>query len=108
MKCHDQLPRIKQLESQIDLLYAAVNKANEHFWPALLNPADELTARPDIHGKPEQAKMQIVLQYSYDAWIETPGAIDLIRRKLEHSSEVVRGTCATCKQSIEFARCIWA
>ncbi|KAK9350208.1 hypothetical protein V1523DRAFT_355784 [Lipomyces doorenjongii] len=79
----DQGPAIERLESQVAQLYKAVKKSNKHFWPALIRPGNNLMARPHYysHGTPEE--MRLVLQYSYDSWIETPGAIDLIREQMD-------------------------
>ncbi|RFU26167.1 hypothetical protein B7463_g10180, partial [Scytalidium lignicola] len=82
MDSNDQGPAIEKLESQVAQLYKAVEKTNKHFWPALIRPGNNLKARPSYfsHGTPEE--MQLVLQYSYDSWLETPGAIDLIREQV--------------------------
>lgn len=67
-------------------LYAAVKSSNKHFWPALLNPGKHLTARPEAYSHGSLAQMQLVLQYSYDAWTETPGAVDVIRELFRKDS----------------------
>ncbi|KAH8587615.1 hypothetical protein B0O99DRAFT_694277 [Bisporella sp. PMI_857] len=79
MSSKDQGPLIKKVEEQVKELYKAVNKSNKYFWPALLNPGAHLKSRPQMysHGTPEQ--MQLNLQYCYDSWAETPGAIDMIK-----------------------------
>ena len=73
---------IADLSSQIDLLYTTVNRANEHFWRALLDPEDHLNARPAYWSFGSEAEMQLNLQYSIDAWLENPGALEIIRAKL--------------------------
>jgi hypothetical protein len=79
MESKDQIPLIKKLESQVEELYKAVNSSNKFFWPALLRPGSHLTARPQMYSQGTVEHMQLVLQYSYASWVETPGAIDMIR-----------------------------
>ena len=79
MNAKDQTLLIENLQVQVQDLYAAVKSSNKHFWPALLNPGKHLTARPEAYSHGSLAQMQLVLQHSYDAWTETPGAIDVIR-----------------------------
>jgi hypothetical protein len=59
-------------------LYIAVHCANEHFWPALLSPGDNLTLRPNGYMKGTPEEMQITLQQCYNAWNETAGAFAVI------------------------------
>lgn len=75
----DQAPLIEKIEVQVQELYTAVKDSNKHFWPALLKPGKHLTARPEAYSHGSVAQMQLILQYSYDAWMETPGAVDVIR-----------------------------
>lgn len=79
MNAKDQAPLIETLERQVQDLYTAVKKLNQHFWPALLNPGKHLTARPEAYSHGSVAQMQLILQYSFDAWTETPGALDMVR-----------------------------
>lgn len=68
MQEEDLCPRIQQLQLQIDQLYRAFQKENRHFWPALLNPGQHLTARPEYTSRGEISEMQVALQQSFDAW----------------------------------------
>ena len=77
---------IKMLEGQIKDLYTAVDARNTYFWPSLLRPGADLTARPQAFSHGDRSEMRIVLQYNYDAWFETPGAINMIR-DLKQGSE---------------------
>ncbi|TVY82760.1 hypothetical protein LSUE1_G004073 [Lachnellula suecica] len=79
MHSEDQGPLIRRLESQITRLYQAIKKDNVYFWPALLRPGNNLKACPDEYGQGSKEHMQLILQYSYDSWVETPGAIALIK-----------------------------
>lgn len=79
MHAKDQAPLMERLESQVQDLYTAVKNINKHFWPALLNPGKHLKARPEAFSHGSLAEMQLVLQYSMDAWVETPGAVDVVK-----------------------------
>lgn len=79
MQNQDQTVLIKKLESQVEELFKAVNTSNKYFWPALLRPGSNLNARPQMYSKGTVEHMQLVLQYSYASWVETPGAIDMIK-----------------------------
>lgn len=72
-------PHLADLESQVRELYECGKKDNKYIWPALLSPGDNLTARPPYTSSGTPAEMQLALQYSYRAWVETPGAINVIR-----------------------------
>jgi hypothetical protein len=74
-----QAALIEKLESQVKELYTAIKSTNKHFWPALLQPGAHLTARPEAYSEGSLEEMQIFLQYNYDSWVETPGAIDVVR-----------------------------
>ncbi|KAI4126533.1 MAG: hypothetical protein LQ338_003689 [Usnochroma carphineum] len=79
MSSADNSDRILDLSRQVDMLYVAVAKANKHFWPALLNPGVHLRARPETYSPGSKEEMQLKLQYCFDSWNETPGAIDFIQ-----------------------------
>lgn len=76
----DHSSTIKELEGQISQLYRSVKEANKHFWPALLNPGPHLTARPGMFMMGSVEEMQMVLPRSYYAWLETPGALDELKK----------------------------
>lgn len=71
---------VNDLRMQIIQLYEAVSNANPHFWPALVEPGRHLTARMEAYSRGSVQEMQLFLQYSYDSWAETPGAIDIIEQ----------------------------
>ena len=79
MNAQDHTTMIANLEAQINELHGAVKKMNEHFWPALLSPKEHLNAQPEAYSWGSVEEMQIALQHTYDAWTETPGAVDMIR-----------------------------
>ena len=77
VKSQDLSPEIKKVEFQV--VYRYIAKANKHSWPALLDPGRDLTARPPYYSCGDERGMQLYLAYSYGAWKETRGAIDVIR-----------------------------
>lgn len=66
------------LEKHVKILYRAVDFANAHFWPAFLNPQSHLDARPPTVVDGGIQHMQMVLKQNYDAWKESPGAIEVV------------------------------
>lgn len=86
MYAEDQTALIQSLEIQVQDLYTAVKNSNKHFWPALLNPGMHLMARPEAFSHGSLQQMQLVLQYSFDAWMETPGAVNMIRELVRRKS----------------------
>ncbi|EME83909.1 uncharacterized protein MYCFIDRAFT_119762, partial [Pseudocercospora fijiensis CIRAD86] len=75
-------PYIHKLEGQLDVLFQAAKENNKHFWPAIVNPGSALTARPASYSMGSKEEMQLKLQYLYEAWEETPGAIEWVKKKL--------------------------
>ncbi|KAI4265679.1 MAG: hypothetical protein L6R38_009249, partial [Xanthoria sp. 2 TBL-2021] len=75
----DYSDMITELSGQVDELYVAIAKINKYFWPALLSPGAQLTARPEIQSRGTKDGMQLMLRYCYDSWIETPGSIGIIK-----------------------------
>jgi hypothetical protein len=69
------------LSPQVDRLYEAVERANRHFWPALLSPGLNLEALPQSYTHGSVEEMQLVLKHSIDSWRESPGALELIAAK---------------------------
>lgn len=86
MNAKDNTLLIEMMELQVDDLYTAVKKTNKYFWPALLKPGKHLTARPEAYSHGSSAQMQITLQHSFDAWMETPGAIDVVRELVKRDT----------------------
>lgn len=79
MQEHDQTSRIESLKQQIRQLYDAIYKANNWFWPALIDPSEtDLVARPNYASAGSIEEMRLQLQYWYNAWVEPPGAIEVI------------------------------
>lgn len=78
-------PYIQRMEAQVSKLHQYVHKKNKYFWPALLEPGDNLTVRPAYCSPGEVSEMQICLQQNYAAWTETPKAIDVIKAVIQKS-----------------------
>ena len=77
----DHAAYLKSLEVQVYNLYTAVHTSNAYLWPCLVNPGAHLFALPTASDSAGSVgEMQLVLQHSYNAWAETPGAIDTIKR----------------------------
>jgi len=72
---------VETLAEQADKLYEAVKLNNKYFWPALLNPERHLSTRPEMYIRGSVDEMQLVLQYCFDSWRESPGAIEFIKAK---------------------------
>jgi MYND finger len=83
MQRGDHSAAIHDLAAQIDALYRMVKKMNRRFWPRLVDPGQHLTARPEYFSSGSEEEMQLVLQYSYQAWIEMPGPLKIIKAKLK-------------------------
>lgn len=77
----DQL--IKDLQEQVLHMYQAVEKENKYFWPALLEPGSNMWTRPESFTIGSEEEMQLVLQYSYVSWAESPGAIFYISKLMK-------------------------
>ena len=80
-KDKDVTQLIKDLNSQVNKLYKTVERANRHFWPALLKPGKHLEARPGGYSMCSVEEMQVKLPYSFYAWQESPGALEYIKEK---------------------------
>lgn len=70
---------INNSEELIELLFHWIEAENKYFWPAMVKPNQHLTARPEYFASGTKFEMQLVLQYSCNAWIETLGAMDVIK-----------------------------
>ena len=73
---------VTDLNKQIAALIKWTSKANKHFLPAIIEPRNYLTARPSAYSHGSAEQMYLALQYSYDSWSETPGAIGYLKTKL--------------------------
>lgn len=74
---------IGELNTQVNALFTLVKKFNIHYWSALMNPGSHLTTRPASYSRGSVEETQLVLIYTYDAWVETPTALEFIRSKVQ-------------------------
>lgn len=79
LETRDHAPFTRTLESQVQELYLFVNNANSHSWRAMFNPGFHLNAKPERTSPGKVEEMQVVLQQNHNAWIETPGAVEMVR-----------------------------
>lgn len=82
MRATDLTPLSRELDKQIQALIKGVETQNPHFWDGLFRPGNNLTARVEAYSPGSVEDMRRALQLSYDSWIETPGAMDLMRELL--------------------------
>ncbi|KAI4254383.1 MAG: hypothetical protein L6R42_007216 [Xanthoria sp. 1 TBL-2021] len=78
MSKEDYSELIEDVTDQVKVCFEAVEKANIHLWPSLINP----DLRPGgTRHRPSNDKRTVdfVLDRCYDSWVETPGAVDIIR-----------------------------
>ena len=54
VKSQDLSPEMKKVETQVNELYRYIEKANKHFWPALLDPGRDLTARLPYYSRGDE------------------------------------------------------
>ncbi|KAL8651901.1 MAG: hypothetical protein Q9226_004490 [Calogaya cf. arnoldii] len=75
----DYTDLIADVTDQIKMCLEAVEKANIHLWPSLVNP--DLRPGGSRHRPSNDIRtVDFVLDRCYEAWVETPGAIDIIKR----------------------------
>lgn len=67
------------LTDQLAMLFAAVNRANQHYWKGVLAPRKHLEDRPPYTSPGDVSEMQVSLAQTYDAWAATPGAIQWVQ-----------------------------
>ncbi|KAL9004491.1 MAG: hypothetical protein Q9188_002693 [Gyalolechia gomerana] len=82
MSSTDHTYQLGMLCLQLDNLFSAITKANKHLLPALINPGENLGAQPEAYSMGSKQEMQLKLQYWFDAWNETPGAIDFVKAEV--------------------------
>jgi len=60
-------------------LVRILDKTNEHFVYGILSPDEHLSTHIGMYSPGSVKEMQLALQYSYPAWWQTEGAIDLLQ-----------------------------
>ena len=74
---------IYNLRSDIETLFFSIGDECPDFWEALLDPEPHLNARPAYYSSGSLEQAQLYVQFNYDAWAETPRALDVIRWFME-------------------------
>lgn len=89
----DEGPRsamIDQLRAQIGVLYEVIDSASPFFWKALVTTYQSLPVSPALNVMAGSLdEVVLVLGWTRDAWVETPGAIDMIESKIGGRFEVI-------------------
>jgi hypothetical protein len=83
MICTDHAARIEKLSLQVEKLYTAVKGYSPYFWQMLIKPGQHLEARPQMYSPKSMEEAQLVLQYSFNSWNETPSALEMIKAKIK-------------------------
>ena len=94
-----EIKDIMSSHDQVQDLYAAVKNLNQYFWPILLNPGEHLHPRSEIWNCGSLEEVRVVLQRSYDVWMETPGAVDVIRELVKRSVKLASPLYPHSRQS---------
>ena len=76
----DYVSYIEKLSSQVEMLYLAIQNAYKNWWEVLLNPRRHFEGIGDFSVW-EDARN--VLHSTRDAWTEIPGALEVIKEKVE-------------------------
>ncbi|KAL2706510.1 hypothetical protein AAEP93_001760 [Penicillium crustosum] len=81
--CEDRSLTGVKLRAQIRALYEDVHKINPHFWPALVDPGEHLEAKTTMFSIGSVEEMRMILNLTYEAWQDAPGAIAVIQMAME-------------------------
>jgi hypothetical protein len=75
-------PLVKRMKSQIREVYKAIGKYNPHFWELMVNDPDACVLRgAELNGYAQRSVEEAltILGYTFSAWYETPGAVNILR-----------------------------
>ena len=75
--------RLDQVKNEVDALYAAVTQKNAHFFPRLLKPGNIFAIQPRKWKDGSVEHAAVAMMCTYRAWIETPGAIEFVRKRVD-------------------------
>lgn len=75
---------IRELVEEIQHLFMFVD---QRFWLYLLDPEDSLALKPAKYEHGSDQHIQMVVQYYYEAYAETPSAIEMIRQMVGYDEE---------------------
>lgn len=73
----------QKLEVQIKRIARFLQKANEYFLQMLLEPTEYLGERPGYYSHGTFEEVQLIAQYSYPAWWEHHGVLELLESARE-------------------------
>lgn len=68
-----------KLNKQIVTLYHRIKARQRYLWQKLVDGHDHRSPRREAGLPNDKEEVQFVLDFAYDAWIETPGSIDEIK-----------------------------
>ena len=94
-KSYREITAVQQkLERQIKLIASYVQTANDNFIHMLFDAEEYLSEMPGAYSPGSFEEVQLVLQYSYPAWWEHKGVLDLLESArtiagLDSESEIV-------------------
>ncbi|GAB0138197.1 hypothetical protein EsDP_00006438 [Epichloe bromicola] len=72
---------VEHVKAQVAALFKSIDKQNGHFWPAMLHrPESAIAHRPDYFSPRSREEAILVIGYTYPAWAETRGAIELMKK----------------------------
>lgn len=89
---------IEKLKSQIDTLFWTVERKDRLFWPFLMNPRRYLREGPVLFGADDQMRFSLKNQHAmrkdplganFDAWNETPCALDVLEAKIKQAGRAI-------------------
>lgn len=79
-------PLIVTLAEQVKQLFHFVSNGYKTFWPGLLDPNDSLALPLARYNRGSDQWIQLIVQHYYQAFVETPGSIQMIK----HLTEIER------------------
>jgi hypothetical protein len=74
--------RIGTLERQLKALYQGVQRANSHFWKALLRWDQYIDEVEQPYSMGSREEMILLIKSSARSWAETDGALEWVRERL--------------------------
>lgn len=77
IEANNDLSKYKDpIERELSGLQNLVHKANKHYWSGVLEPTNHRNVRPEYYFAGDVSEMQLALAQTYQAWLETPKAMD--------------------------------
>ena len=79
--------RLDRVREEAHTLCEGVRRANPHFFPKLLAPGNIFALQPRDYKDGSVEHAAIPMMCTYRAWIETPGAVEFIRKREAEACE---------------------